>query len=271
MSSSSSTHLRSIPELWSLYEIIRLPQTRTNLQDYFNGVMAILSESFPISYSTLVFHDSKQGSLDVGACYGMKREVHPKGDDIKKGSIAKAIETQKPLVIQDLNQEPLYEGIMKGAKRAEKIQPPLLCIPLISDEGAIGVININPLYGSRNEFIEDFQFLSILSSILTPVIKNYQRKKEDPPHGSPKTKAKSPTLQEVLEERLKEVIDKIDPYVESKGKMTLLDDIVAIVERILVKSALEKMDHVQVSAAQLLGINRNTLRKKMKEFKIKPR
>ena len=42
------------------------------------------------------------------------------------------------------------------------------------------MININSLYGPRNEFIEDFQFLSILSAILSPVIKNYQLKKDEP-------------------------------------------------------------------------------------------
>jgi DNA-binding NtrC family response regulator len=39
----------------------------------------------------------------------------------------------------------------------------------------------------------------------------------------------------------------------------------------LIRSALEKEDYVQVAAAQILGINRNTLTKKMKELKIKPR
>jgi len=51
--------------------------------------------------------------------------------------------------------------------------------------------------------------------------------------------------------------------------MTLLDDVVATVEKILIRSALEKVNYVQVAAAQLLGINRNTLRKKIKDLKIK--
>ena len=72
-----------------------------------------------------------------------------------------------------------------------------------------------------------------------------------------------------LKERLVEVLNKIDPYVEAKNKMCLFDDIIAVVEKILIKSALVRVGHVQVAAAQLLGINRNTLRKKMKDLKIK--
>jgi DNA-binding protein Fis len=51
--------------------------------------------------------------------------------------------------------------------------------------------------------------------------------------------------------------------------MCLFDDIIAIVEKILIKAALIRVGNVQVAAAQLLGINRNTLRKKMQDLKIK--
>ena len=78
-------------------------------------------------------------------------------------------------------------------------------------------------------------------------------------------------MDEILEEKLAEVLNKIDPYVETKTKMGIFDDIIAVVEKILIKSALERVDHVQIAAAQFLGINRNTLRKKMKELKIKAR
>jgi DNA-binding protein Fis len=170
-----------------------------------------------------------------------------------------------------LNFEPLYEEVMKGTKRIEKLRPPLLCIPLIADDEPIGVINVNSLYGPRNEFAEDFRFLSILSAILSPAIKNYQLKRSETLAGSRKTKLKSSVLDEILEEKLSEVLNRIDPYVESKTRMGIFDDIIGLVEKILIKSALKRVGHVQTAAAQFLGINRNTLRKKMKELKVKSR
>jgi len=185
--------------------------------------------------------------------------------------IGKVLESRQPMAIQNVSKEPLYEEIMQEAKRSERIQSPLICIPLIADDEPIGVINISSLYGPRNEFADDFQFLSILSSILSPVIKSYQVKRNEPFQKTSKPKVKSPFLEEILEERLSEVLNKVDPYVESKAKLGLLDDIIALVEKILIKSALKRVNNVQITAAQLLGINRNTLRKKMKDLKIKPR
>jgi len=263
-----SVDLPSSPELKSLYEISRLPQPQSHLQDYFHGVMAILSEYFPVMYSALILRDSNRDFLQVEALYGIGKDAHPIRCSAKKGMIAKVLESRQPAAIQNLNQEPLYEEVMKGTKRIEKIQTPLLCIPLISDDEPIGVININSLYGPKNEFREDFQFLSILSAILSPVIKNYQIRSNEPLQKPGKSRAKS-HLEEILEERLTEVLNKIDPYVESKAQLGLLDDIVALVEKILIKSALKRVGNVQTAAAQLLGINRNTLRKKIKDLKIK--
>jgi len=270
MSSIFFVNPRSNPELRSLYEIASLPQSN-RLQDYFLGVMAILSDYFPIRYSALVLQDSQHDCLSVEALYGMEKEVHPLGCSGREGTIGKVLESRQPMPIQNLSQEPLYAEVVKETKRIENIRSPLLCIPLVTDNEAIGVINIDCLYGPRDELAEDFQFLSILSAIVSPVIKNYQMKKEEPLQKTGKPKPRSSLLDEILEERLAEVLNRIDPYVEAKAKMRLLDDIIALVEKILIKSALKRVDYVQVAAAQLLGINRNTLRKKMKDLKIKSR
>ena len=270
MSSTFFANPRSNPELRSLYEIILLPQ-QNHLQGYFLGVMTILAEYFSIKYSALFLKDPQKDSLHVEALYGIEKEMHPLACSSQKGTMGKVLESRQPMVIHNLNQEPLYEEMMKNQKGIEKIQTPLLCIPLMNDGESMGVINVNSLYGPRNEFVQDFQFLSLLSAILSPVVKNYQPRRGDTLAKESKPKTKPHLLDEILEQKLAEVLNKIDPYVETKTKMGLFDDIIRVVERILIKSALEKVDHVQVAAAQLLGINRNTLRKKMKELKIKSR
>ena len=269
MSLTFSANPRSNPELRSLYEIAQFQQ-QNQLRDYFHGVMGILSKYFSIGYSALLLQNPQKGSLHVEALYGIGKEVHPLICSHQKGIMGKVLESQQPMAIQNLNHEPLYEEVIKGPKRTEKIQPPLLCIPLVTEGELLGLMNINPLYSSREEFAQDFQFLSILSAILSPVIKNYQKMGE-PFQKSGKQKMKSSLLDEILEQKLAEVLNKIDPYVEAKNKLGLLDDIIGVVEKILIKSALERVGHVQTAAAQFLGINRNTLSKKMKELKIKSR
>jgi transcriptional regulator with GAF, ATPase, and Fis domain len=270
MSSTVFINPRSNPELRSLYEIILLPP-QNHLKDYFLKVIAILSEYFSIKYSALFLQDPEKDFLHVEALYGIDKENHPLTCSSQKGTIGKVLESRQPRVIQNLSQEPLYEEMIKSQKRTERIQPPLLCVPLLTDNEPMGVINVNSLYDPGHEFVEDFQFLSILSAILSPAIKNYQLKKARPLVRDSKPKAGSHLLDEILEQKLVEVLNKIDPYVEIKTKMGVFDDIIRVVEKILIKSALERVDHVQIAAAQLLGINRNTLHKKMKELKIKGR
>ena len=61
---------------------------------------------------------------------------------------------------------------------------------------------------------------------------------------------------------------------ERTGHWTRKSDIharlMAEVEKIVIRAALEKTGFVQTDAADFLGINRNTLAKKVKQFGIKP-
>jgi transcriptional regulator with GAF, ATPase, and Fis domain len=270
MSSPFTAYSRTNPELRSLYEISLL-SPQTPLREYFIGAMTKLADFFPVNYAALILQAPRKDSLHVEALYGIEMESHPRHCPYKKGIIVEVLKSRQPMPIQNINQEPLYRESIGSTNQMDNIQPPLLCIPLIAESETIGVMNINPPYGSRSDFTEDFHFLSILSAILSPTIKNYHLKKEEHHALSKKSKMKTSLLEEILEERLTEVLNKIDPYVETKSMTGLLDDIISMVEKILIKSAMEKVGHVQTSAARILGINRNTLRTKLKELKIKSR
>ncbi|MEE9542167.1 MAG: sigma-54 dependent transcriptional regulator [Thermodesulfobacteriota bacterium] len=80
----------------------------------------------------------------------------------------------------------------------------------------------------------------------------------------PQKRRKKTSLEDIITERLMEFMEKTP----EKGKQELYDTIIPIMERPLIKLVLQKTRANQVHAAELLGINRNTLRKKIKELKI---
>ncbi len=75
------------------------------------------------------------------------------------------------------------------------------------------------------------------------------------------------SLEELVEEKLLHVLRRLD--------VTTLDNLHQLImprlERPLLKMVLDKSNWNQVQGAKVLGINRNTLRKKLAQFKLAPR
>jgi two-component system nitrogen regulation response regulator GlnG len=74
------------------------------------------------------------------------------------------------------------------------------------------------------------------------------------------------TLEEIIERRLLECVRGL----REQTSANLYDLMVGLVEKPLLRAVLRETEGNQVRAAQLLGINRNTLRKKLKEHGIDP-
>jgi len=74
------------------------------------------------------------------------------------------------------------------------------------------------------------------------------------------------TMEEIIERRLLECVRGL----RERGSANLYDLMVGLLEKPLFRAVLRETGGNQVRAAQLLGINRNTLRKKLTEYGIDP-
>jgi len=82
--------------------------------------------------------------------------------------------------------------------------------------------------------------------------------------GLPRDRQKKESIEEIITAKLRPVVERT----ENKGKQHLYELIIPFMERPLIRLVLEKTRGNQVQAAEVLGINRNTLRKKIKKLQI---
>jgi DNA-binding protein Fis len=73
-----------------------------------------------------------------------------------------------------------------------------------------------------------------------------------------------------IEDVIREVLENIVTLLCSNGqeKSRVYEEVLLMVERNLIKIALKRSNNVKTGAADLLGINRNTLHKKMNKLGI---
>ncbi len=75
-----------------------------------------------------------------------------------------------------------------------------------------------------------------------------------------------PLIEEVFEKRLDEVVTILG--CERNGKEGVYDEVLAMVEKALIRIAMRRSNNVKTAAADFLGINRNTLHGKIKKLRI---
>ena len=76
-------------------------------------------------------------------------------------------------------------------------------------------------------------------------------------------------LGRVLEEHIAGWIGRVERTGHWKRRSDIHERLMAEVEKIVIRAALEKTEFVQTDAADFLGINRNTLAKKIRAYGIR--
>ncbi len=140
--------------------------------------------------------------------------------------------------------------------------------PLVVVEAKKGWIrSIKKFYARRDHL--DTCFLvapaPILKSLTDKIQELFLHLKEKRTQGSrPAKKVKNLYLEDLVEQKLRDFLHRM----RSSGSRNIYDMLMREFERPLIQLTLKETQGNQVRAAELLGMNRNTLRKKIQELKI---
>jgi len=124
-------------------------------------------------------------------------------------------------------------------------------------------IAVDTLFGGNGRSDEERRFLAAVVNLLTPLFSAAGRvegRREDRRKGVP--------LGRLLQRHIAAWIEPMETE-RSLKKSDLFERLIGEVEKIVIGAALEKTGYVQTEAARFLGINRNTLSKKIRCYGLR--
>ncbi len=269
----------------TLYEVSKALNSCLDLKDAYLRVLSVLVQQMGMKRGGWLVLNNESNEWEMGGAQGLSaEEMKRRKEYFGSGVVQKILEKgQIGVVIEGGESVWLSDGRTKGVpKRPETC---FLCGP-VKIQGAItSILGVDPFYEEPVAITEDLSLLEEICILIAESMsmrraiaaenrslleENWSFRKELETLGRtvPKVQRRI-SLTEILEERIARMVGemKVDP--RSNGR--LYEDVLNVVERTLLSSALEKTKHVQLKTARFLGINRNTLRKKIKELGIPAR
>jgi DNA-binding protein Fis len=134
------------------------------------------------------------------------------------------------------------------------------CAPVPARGGDVPFLALDRLFPDEIEPEEDARLLLTAASLLSPLFTGTSRGEEAPARRRAPGSSLGRTLQ-------RHIAAWIEPMENTRRlRSDVHERLVGEVEKILIAAALEKTGYVQTEAALFLGINRNTLAKKIRRY-----
>jgi transcriptional regulator with GAF, ATPase, and Fis domain len=239
----------SASQLSEWYEFNQALASATDVRSLFAHSMAFLTKIAEVKHGLLGLLDGTRRQLVVQEVYGpaLKR-VKGNNCNADEGHCGEAMRRGCSKAIANILKEPLLQGVHEDGQSPELS---CICAPLRWGDIPLGILLTDNPRPSSNDGLTA---LEAVAAFISPplVVMRW---------------GKDASLDEILMSKLDRAVERMDLQTESRG--SLMADVVSLVERTLILTALKKSNYVQLTAARFLGINRNTLHKKIKELGIK--
>jgi Nif-specific regulatory protein len=212
---------RKIKELTVLYEISQLIGSGFDSRKAFSDILNTFHFRLGMNRGTITLLNPKTGELEIRAGHGMTEDEIGRGKYfVGEGITGKVVETGEPMVVPQIEKEPLFLNRTQSRENLTKSNISFICVPIKNGPNVLGALSADRLFCEEIAFEEDVRLLSIVASMIAQGLKIQQMVQDE------KTQLLSENI--TLKEKLKERYSLYN-IVGTSNKMT---EVFQMIERV---------------------------------------
>jgi Nif-specific regulatory protein len=163
---------RRLKELTVLYEISQLIGSSFECQKVFSDILNTFHSRLGMNRGTITLLNPTTGELEIQAAHGMTEEEVKRGKYlVGEGITGKVVETGEPMVIPQIEKEPLFLNRTQSRENLTKSDISFICVPIKNGSNVLGALSVDRLFSEEIAFEEDVRLLSITASMIAQGLK----------------------------------------------------------------------------------------------------
>ncbi|MFA4906463.1 MAG: sigma 54-interacting transcriptional regulator, partial [Candidatus Margulisiibacteriota bacterium] len=130
------------------------------------------SDSLEMKRGTITLVDPLTNELRIEVAHGLTRTEKERGHyKIGEGITGKVVETGQPMVVPDIEAEPMFLDRTQARKNLKEREFAFLCVPIKAGNKVIGALSVDHLFKADTSYEEDIKLLTIIASMLGQAVR----------------------------------------------------------------------------------------------------
>lgn len=143
-----------------------------DLEKSLNSILSVLSDVLNMKRGTITLVDPVTNELKIEVAHGLSGKEKERGRyKIGEGITGKVVETGKPMIVPDIEAEPLFLGRTQARKNLSERDFAFLCVPVKVGNRVVGALSVDHLFKSNISYEEDIKLLMIIAAMVGQTVK----------------------------------------------------------------------------------------------------
>ncbi|MFA6431374.1 MAG: sigma 54-interacting transcriptional regulator [Candidatus Margulisiibacteriota bacterium] len=151
-----------------------------DIQKSLELILSVLSDTLGMQRGTITLVNPVSNELKIEVAQGLSEEEKERGSyKIGEGITGKVVESGEPMIVKDIEAEPLFLNKTKARKDLQDRKFAFLCVPIKTGDKVIGALSVDHLFKGDIAYEDDIRLLTIIASMVGQAVKIREMAEKD--------------------------------------------------------------------------------------------